>query len=40
MKDAVLERDYDDLKSPSSRIVVGRLGNVGTGAFDILAPVA
>lgn len=40
MRDAVLERDFDDLKSPSSRIVVGRLGNVGTGAFDILAPVA
>jgi DNA-directed RNA polymerase I subunit RPA1 len=40
MKEAVLERDYDDLKSPSSRIVVGRLNNVGTGAFDILAPVA
>ncbi|OQD78344.1 hypothetical protein PENDEC_c001G02119 [Penicillium decumbens] len=40
LKDAVLERDTDNLKGPSSRIVVGRSGTVGTGAFDILAPVA
>ncbi|KAJ5575382.1 DNA-directed RNA polymerase I subunit [Penicillium hetheringtonii] len=40
LKDAVLERDWDDLKGPSSRIVVGRAGTVGTGAFDVLAPVA
>jgi DNA-directed RNA polymerase I subunit RPA1 len=40
LKDAVLERDTDNLKGPSSRIVVGRSGTVGTGAFDVLAPVA
>ncbi|KAF1354094.1 beta and beta-prime subunits of DNA dependent RNA-polymerase [Lizonia empirigonia] len=40
LKDAVLERDWDDLKNPSARIVVGRLGGIGTGAFDVLAPVA
>ncbi|KAJ5167132.1 DNA-directed RNA polymerase I subunit [Penicillium canariense] len=40
LKDAVVERDFDNLKGPSSRIVVGRSGTVGTGAFDILAPVA
>lgn len=40
LKDAVLERDTDNLQGPSSRIVVGRSGTVGTGAFDILAPVA
>jgi DNA-directed RNA polymerase I subunit RPA1 len=40
LKDVVLERGVDNLKSPSSRIVVGRIGTVGTGAFDILAPVA
>ncbi|KAI9931950.1 hypothetical protein MW887_009451 [Aspergillus wentii] len=40
LKDTVLERDFDNLKSPSSRIVVGRSGTVGTGAFDVLAPVA
>ncbi|KAB8211273.1 Largest subunit RPA1 of eukaryotic RNA polymerase I RNAP I N-terminal domain protein [Aspergillus parasiticus SU-1] len=40
LRDAVQERDYDNLKSPSSRIVVGRVGTVGTGAFDVLAPVA
>lgn len=40
LKDAVLERDVENLKGPSSRIVVGRHGTVGTGAFDVLAPVA
>ena len=40
LKDAVLERDFDDLKSPSSRIVAGRVGNVGTGSFDVLVDVA
>lgn len=39
LKDAVLERDWDELKNPSARIVVGRLGTVGTGSFDVLAPV-
>ncbi|KAF1963753.1 DNA-directed RNA polymeras-like protein I subunit [Byssothecium circinans] len=39
LKDAVLERDWDDLSNPSARIVVGRLGRAGTGAFDVLAPV-
>ncbi|PVH92409.1 DNA-directed RNA polymeras-like protein I subunit [Periconia macrospinosa] len=39
LKDAVLERDVDDLTNPSARIVMGRLGKTGTGAFDILAPV-
>jgi DNA-directed RNA polymerase I subunit RPA1 len=40
LKDAVLERDFDNFKSPSSRIVAGQLGSVGTGGFDVLAPVA
>ena len=40
LRDTVLERDFDDLKSPSSRIVAGQLGNVGTGSFDLLVPVA
>jgi DNA-directed RNA polymerase beta' subunit len=39
LKDAVLERDWDDLDNPSARIVVGRLGGGGTGKFDVLAPV-
>lgn len=39
LKDAVLERDWDDLTNPSARIVVGRLGTVGTGSFDVFAPV-
>ena len=40
LKDAVLERDFDNLAGPSSRIVAGRAGTVGTGGFDVLAPVA
>jgi DNA-directed RNA polymerase I subunit RPA1 len=40
LRDAVLEGDYDNLRNPSSRIVVGRVGSVGTGGFDVLAPVA
>ncbi|KAI1780577.1 beta and beta-prime subunits of DNA dependent RNA-polymerase [Hypoxylon cercidicola] len=36
LKDAVLDGDWDDLSTPSSRIVMGRLGKIGTGAFDIL----
>lgn len=35
LKDALLEGDWDDLNTPSSRLVMGRLGKVGTGAFDI-----
>lgn len=39
LKDAVLEGDFDDLKNPSARIVMGKVGRVGTGAFDVLMPV-
>lgn len=39
LKDAVLERDRDELRNPSARIVVGRLGVAGTGSFDVLAPI-
>lgn len=35
LKDALLEGDWDDLSTPSGRLVVGRLGKVGTGAFDV-----
>ncbi|KAF2753803.1 DNA-directed RNA polymeras-like protein I subunit [Pseudovirgaria hyperparasitica] len=37
--DAVLNQDGDALKGPSGRIVVGRVGKVGTGGIDVLAPV-
>ncbi|OJD37194.1 dna-directed rna polymerase i subunit rpa1 [Diplodia corticola] len=40
LKDAVLEEDVDTLDNPSARIVIGKLNNVGTGAFDVLTPVA
>lgn len=36
LKDAVLDGDWDDLATPSSRLVMGRLGKVGTGGFDVL----
>ncbi|KAM0815519.1 putative DNA-directed RNA polymerase subunit [Seiridium cardinale] len=39
LKDAVLDGDWDDLTTPSGRIVMGRLGKVGTGAFDVLTRV-
>ena len=39
LKDAVLENDWDDLKNPSARIVMGKVGKVGTGAFDVLMPI-
>ena len=39
LKDAVLDGDWDDLKNPSARIVVGKTSGVGTGAFDVLMPV-
>lgn len=39
LKDAVLDGDWDDLSTPSSRIVLGKLSNVGTGAFDVLTRV-
>jgi DNA-directed RNA polymerase I subunit RPA1 len=39
LRDAVIDGDWDDLRSPSSRIVIGRTGKVGTGAFDVLTRV-
>jgi DNA-directed RNA polymerase I subunit RPA1 len=39
LRDAVLDGDWDDLRSPSSRIVIGRTGRVGTGSFDVLTQV-
>ncbi|ROT34942.1 DNA-directed RNA polymerase I subunit RPA1 [Sodiomyces alkalinus F11] len=35
LKDAVLDGDWDDLSTPSGRLVMGRLGKLGTGAFDV-----
>lgn len=36
LTEAVLNTEYDDLQSPSSRIVVGKASKVGTGSFDVL----
>ncbi|ODV83616.1 hypothetical protein CANARDRAFT_9435 [[Candida] arabinofermentans NRRL YB-2248] len=34
---AVLDGDREELQSPSARIVLGKLNNVGTGSFDVMA---
>jgi DNA-directed RNA polymerase I subunit RPA1 len=39
LADAVADGDFDDLSNPSSRIVIGRMSKVGTGAFDVLTKV-
>lgn len=39
LKDAVMGHDFDDLQSPSARLIAGKLGNIGTGSFDVLVPV-
>ncbi|KAF3928533.1 hypothetical protein ABW21_db0204794 [Orbilia brochopaga] len=38
LKEASLAHEHDELKSPSARIVFGRLQNIGTGSFGILVP--
>ncbi|KZO96375.1 beta and beta-prime subunits of DNA dependent RNA-polymerase [Calocera viscosa TUFC12733] len=40
LSDATLYGDFDDLTSPSGTIVIGKPSNIGTGIFDIVAPVA
>lgn len=40
LKAAVLNGDVDEVDSPSARLVVGKLSNVGTGAFDVLTRTA
>ncbi len=39
LKEAVLDGDADALMGPSSQIVVGKRGAIGTGSFDVIAPV-
>lgn len=34
---AVLDNDREELESPSAKIVMGKLANVGTGCFDVMA---
>ncbi|KAI5789730.1 hypothetical protein DFH27DRAFT_571828 [Peziza echinospora] len=36
LKDATMENGFDDLKSPSAQIVLGKVNTVGTGSFDVL----
>lgn len=36
LTEAVIEGDFDDLTSPSSRIVLGKLSKVGSGSFDVM----
>ncbi|KAI9736640.1 MAG: hypothetical protein M1834_000844 [Cirrosporium novae-zelandiae] len=37
--DAVLNADWDTLKNPSSRIVAGKVPQLGTGMFDVMLPI-
>ncbi|EME81367.1 uncharacterized protein MYCFIDRAFT_64562 [Pseudocercospora fijiensis CIRAD86] len=39
LKDAVLNGEVEDLKGPSARIVVGKVGGMGTGMCDVFLPV-
>ncbi|KKA26087.1 hypothetical protein TD95_004021 [Thielaviopsis punctulata] len=39
LKEALMTGDWDDLKTPSARIVMGKLSKVGTGAFDVFTKV-
>ena len=39
LKEAVLDGEVELLRGPSARIVVGGLGRMGTGGFDVLLPV-
>ncbi|SCU96271.1 LAMI_0F05930g1_1 [Lachancea mirantina] len=36
---AVLDSEREELHTPSARIVLGKLANVGTGSFDLLAKI-
>ena len=36
VKDAVMDGDWDELLAPSSRLVTGKVGRVGTGGIDVL----
>lgn len=36
---AVLDNEREELESPSARIVLGKLSNVGTGSFDLLTKI-
>ena len=38
LRDAVLNGDAENLKGPSAQIVVGGLGSMGTGGFDLFMP--
>ncbi len=39
LKDALLDGDWDSLVTPTGRLVTGKLGRFGTGAFDVLTRV-
>lgn len=38
LKTAVLSGDYDDLQSPSARLVMGQVVRGGTGSFEVIQP--
>lgn len=40
LRDATAHGEIDKLKSPSSRLVTGRVVNGGTGCFDLIQPLS
>ena len=36
--DALLDGEHERMESPSARLVMGRVVDSGTGAFELLAP--
>jgi DNA-directed RNA polymerase I subunit RPA1 len=39
LREAVLEGETEEAKNPSAKLVLGRMGDVGTGGFGVFAPV-
>jgi DNA-directed RNA polymerase I subunit RPA1 len=39
LREAVLEGEMEDARNPSAKIVLGRMGTVGTGGFGVYLPV-
>jgi DNA-directed RNA polymerase I subunit RPA1 len=39
LREAVLEGEDEDARNPSARLVLGRMGGVGTGGFGVFKPV-
>jgi DNA-directed RNA polymerase I subunit RPA1 len=38
LSEATLHGDFDDLRSPAAKIVLGKVSSSGTGVFDLRVP--